>query len=281
MLKPILQWAIPLLGLLALGPAVSLPIRSLTDAAGRTDVTLLYNTNPAIALAVGLLALVLAAALAAATARFFGPRPGMTTAALLLLWPVWMLGSAREALAAGANPWLFPAEGLLAAIAILALAAVAGTFGTTGQGVDVFFNRKAQPARLLKPAGLAGIAVGAVVSILGVWLAARSDAPGQAMFATALGAFAAGIAGRFAAEQLDESAPPIAPIVGVALAAILCPLVGILAGSGDLATDAAAGTLAPWLRVQPAAWIVGACFGVMPGLATAHKPAEDPVPAKA
>ena len=281
MLKPVIQWAVPLLAVLVVGPLVSWPLRHVYDAAGSADISLFDNTAPALVLGLFALALVLGAALGVVTARFFGPRQGLTTTALVVLWPVWLLGQSREVLADGGSPWLLAVEGLVAAASILALAVVIGSSTKHGQGADVFVDLRAHPAKLATPGGLVGVAVSLVVALAGVWFAARSDAPGQAIFATALGAFAAGIAGRFAAEQLDENAPPIAPFVGVALAAILCPVVGGLLTSGDLAREAAAGTLSPWLRVQPAAWVVGACFGLMPGLATAHKPLDEPVPAKA
>jgi len=270
MINTSLRWVLPLAALLGVGPLAGAIVRTLRAVDGGHDVTLLLNNAPAMGLLVGAAALALCVAIGVPAARRFGPKYGMLVAALALLWPAWMTGRVeyvfRLAPDAGTIARMV-IEGVLGGAAIIAIGAFYAAI-SKDQTRPLADGYGAQLRRSVTTnAGLAGSIAGALAALAVAWVVARNDLRGQAIFAAFVAGIASGVVSRLVATALDEHAPLACGYVGMAIAAVLAPLVLlVMPGPGGILDAALAGTLPGPGKLQALDWLTGAMLGVGTGL---------------
>ncbi|MEZ6163212.1 MAG: hypothetical protein R3B67_02125 [Phycisphaerales bacterium] len=124
---------------------------------------------------------------------------------------------------------------------------------------------------MTNPAMLGAMGVSLVVAGVMSWLFGVQDLPGQSIGVGFLAGIMAGVFGAMTAASMqgkaDHRGTPYAPVMlGVMLAGMLMPLVGIVKpGLSSLELLQLKGELPGFLALSPAAWVAGALLGVPVG----------------
>lgn len=289
--KGVIKWSLYLLGLLAIGPAASLPIAALRDVSGGSEATALVGSS----ITAGILSLVapLAAALGLGvlTSRLIGPRPGLIAAGLVLAWAALRSGNLdgvfRATRDGGTIIPLAIEGGVLGLLGVLVGAMVwaAGRDHHAPSGAAPALGRVPAEALGLISEGVRRAPASIVASIVAggivVWLVAQEPLKGQTIAATVLAGIAAGGFAR-AVSSRAHPASPVPALLGMAVLGVIGPLSVLVVGSGGsrLVSDVLLGDVFALALPMPLDWVAGACWGIPMGLAWAesmvdkHEPQE-------
>lgn len=255
----ILSWLVVLFGALALGPIVASLVEGLRASDGGPDVTMLFNTSPAIGVIGVLVGVFLAAGLGAATARALSVRMGLFAAGTVLAWQAWQLGAVAGLLrsARSAAPlWTMVVEGaLMIVFGVVIAAVVVRCAGKEDPDRDV--------ASVSGEQSLRGAAAVIVVGGLLAWIVAREGLKGQTIAAAGVAA----IGGVTVARLTAPRAHPVALIAGLLALAMVSPAIGALLSGGSVLEAMYAGSLFPLALISPLDWVAGALLGTPIGLA--------------
>lgn len=254
------MWAVLLVCLFGLGPALTLALSGLRGGDGGTDATFLLNDSLARGM-VGLVVTVGAAGLVGvATARFLGASAGLGAMAMTLIAPAMRLGELVPILR-WAEPGAFRTlafEGLLLAL----LAAAVAVLLERASHARAHGSGEERPARLLSIDSAIATGVALAAGAVAAWVIAREPTKGQSIFAGA----AAGLAGAGAARLVATRAPLASIALGVMLVAALGPILGMTMGGGDALRAAYEQRLPALANPIPIDWLAGSMLGLPLGL---------------
>jgi hypothetical protein len=219
-------------------------------------------------------------------AALFSMYTGLGCAGLVLAWSGWGLGTIDDFARRtrdGSDLTMLGIEGMLAAILAAGLAVMVMKVALAREHTGAVPSKHAVPPRVdswvgalvvraeenakLIPAAGAGLILAAIVMGVVVWLAALTPMRGQTLMAVVLGGMAAGLCAQLAASSFRVMLSPLAPLLGVAIVALVGPIsAGVLHGAGFLPAlfD---GTLWPLARPLSLEWGAGALLGIPLGLA--------------
>ena len=286
MLHSTAKWSFILFCLFALGPAVSTLAFHLRDVDGGPAASLLIGESLSAGLLAGTAALVAALIAGMVGAALFSMYTGLGCAGLVLAWSGWGLGTIDDFARRtrdGSDLTMLGIEGMLAAILAAGLAVMVMKVALAREHTGAVPSKHAVPPRVdswvgalvvraeenakLIPAAGAGLILAAIVMGVVVWLAALTPMRGQTLMAVVLGGMAAGLCAQLAASSFRVMLSPLAPLLGVAIVALVGPIsAGVLHGAGFLPAlfD---GTLWPLARPLSLEWGAGALMGIPLGLA--------------
>ncbi len=279
MMEVAARWIVRAVSLLALGPLAAGAAGIIRAPDGSDAVTLL--TGPA--LGPGLLAafavggcVVAAAALGA---RLADRHEAVLNAGFVLAWVAWCHGSMSEVVR------LTPGAGLLVRLsleaAVVAAAVLVAFFAADrlsrrpADQEGLGLGRSDAMAAMRVPAGPAILLATAAVALASAWLFARHGGAGQGVGTGFLAGFFAGVAGTQIQQSMSarHGVPAgstgvfIPVLLGIAVASVAAPLIGLLApGASGLLPALARGELPGWLLVAPTAWLAGGLIGAPMGI---------------
>jgi hypothetical protein len=276
MVQHLARWILPLAALFLVGPLVGTLSGDLRGSDGGPQATLLTSASLMMGLFAGLAGLAAAQVLAVIGSRAADVKTGLLGAGLVLAWAAWRGGS--------------PAAVLLRDPSVSTLLTLALEGGLVGAGALLIVqvaHRAASPAEqkseaaLRSSAALVAMGVGALASLAVAHVIVFGPLRGQALFGAILAGVAAGAIGRLASSAMSETpAPRVAIYSGMVLAAILGPLVALVApggSSGALVGSVTADGLPGPVLIAPLEWAAGMLIGVPIGLnwaqASMHKSA--------
>jgi len=284
------RWAFFLAALFVVGPITGMLTGRLHAADGGDHATPLVSTAPS-AGAIGLvLVFALATTIGVPAGRVFGTSIGFRCAGLVLIWAAGRTGNVAEIIRASdsSEPLrVLAAEGAIVGVLLLLLTSVLIATGSAPHRLE----RDAFPPgpraavrdliRLFTPVGGATVLATLIGAGVVAWIVAIAPMRGQAVAAGILAGLGGGAAGRLAGASIDDKIPPIAHVVGMALLAVLAPLVGLLmhGGSARVVEAAYAQELFAPARLVPLDWAAGAVLGLPIGIHWAcsmtHRAGED------
>ncbi len=283
MLQSTAKWSFILFCLFAVGPAVSTLAFHLRDVDGGPGVSLLIGESPAAGLIAGLAAFAAALVVGLIGGAFFSMYTGLGCAGLVLAWSGWGLGTIDDFARRtrdGSDLGLLGIEGLIGGLVVVGIAVLVARVALSREHaaakpapvpprvrswLGVFALRAEENAKPI-PAAAAGLVLGIVVTGAVLWLAALTPMRGQTLMAVVLGGMAAGLCAQLAASSFRVMLAPTAPILGVAVLALLGPVsASFLHGNGFL-TALFDGTLWPLARPISLQWGAGALLGIPLGL---------------
>lgn len=275
MRQGIIRWTIYLLCLMVIGPIAGSMTGALRAVDGGPGATPLVSANPTAGMLAALVAIGLAFAVGAFTARLLGVAPGMTSAGLVLAWATWRTGTVDDLIrtAHSGGPFTRLAlEGLIFGVVGAVITAVLWAIGRRHQEPGHRADLNEPAARALgrffsAKAGLAALAVAVIAGGVGAWFIGVTPLKGQALAAAIAAATLAAAAGRL----VEFTAPIPALFLAVAALAVLGPLSGIATvGTGVGAVqEAYRGSLFPLAVICPLDWIAGGLLGIPMGVAWA------------
>jgi|GEM_PF-3559365 len=281
LIDAVYRYAIPLAALLAAGPLCYRFTHALTSTSGTDDTTLLLAASKPSALIALVVTLVVAVAVTVGATRLIGMKSGLISAGYVLGWAAWGLGDVTWVLRDLGQPSI----ATIALITVEAAALAAACLGLvwlaarTEQHHDDLFKPDLNPKRLVS------VAAATVATLAVAWIVVHTGTKGQTLF----GALAAGILASIASHMAGDEENPdaLAPFLGVALAALLSPLILIaFPGLAGVEKAVVADALPGFARLQPLDWGVALLIGVPVGLnwmgialgregaSTAHAPAN-------
>lgn len=266
------MWAVLLLCLFGLGPALTIPLAGVRGGDGGPDATFLLNDS----LARGLVGLVVTVGVAGlvgvAAARFLGVNAGLGAMAMALIAPAMRLGELVPILR-WAEPGAFRTlafEGLLLAL----IGAAVAVLLERASHARAHGSCDARPARLLSIDSAIALGVALAAGAVAAWVIAREPTKGQAIFA----GVAAGIGGGAAARLVAIRAPLASIALGVMLVAALGPILGMTLGGGDALRAAYEQRLPALANPIPLDWLAGSMLGLPLGLTWAASVIEKRTP---
>lgn len=265
-----IRWSLPLIAVFVAGPAAGWLIRALRAPDGSSDVSLLLGASPVLGAVAGLVAVGICFVAALPAARMYGPRSGLLTFALALMWPAWMTGRVGWILRADPSAGtlaLLGLEGLL--VGVVVTGAIIGLGRWSSQRTTPLTSDPVGQFRraFTTTAGLAGTAAGAAAGLGVAWVVAKEDLRGQALLAAFGAGIASAVAARLVGTALDQEAPIASGFAGMVVAATLAPLVVLLVpGVSDLPAALLTGSVPGAALLQPMDWAAGALLGVPTGL---------------
>jgi hypothetical protein len=271
MTKVVLRWVMPILALFVLGPSASRLVGLLRASDGSQDVTLLVNTTPALGVLVAFAIVALALVGALPAARFLGARVGLTVAGLTLGWAAWYTAPigllARSHSGSGLLITLLGEGVLMLGLGLVILLGVIHV-GESNEGDPLCAPVREQLHKSLKTGpGLGAMAGALVASMVIAWFVATEPTRGQALFAGFLGGIGAGSVGVWCGSFLGKDVPPLAALMGVLLACVAAPALGLLMPGGEALRDAVVSDTLPGpVRLQPFDVLVGMTLGAPIGL---------------
>jgi hypothetical protein len=269
-----LQWILPTIAVLAVGPLAAWPVAGLRDTNGSPEATLLVTAQPL----VGVLALVLLVALAgvggAVTARLTLPGTGRTFAGLCAAWAAMLTGASWQILMVRGSSAVVPLviEGVLVAVAATVIVAMLAVGGGSHSPAELRDDLK---KALVGPSAWLGIAIGVVGGGVGAFLVAVEGGRGQCLIAGVAGGVLAAVGVQLADSQATPEQARLRATAAVLLLMVLGPLsLAFHPGMGEISAAARTGTLMGPGLVQPLDWLVGVLLGVPTGLAWVGSVAE-------
>lgn len=262
MRQTLTRWTLLALAVFGLGPTLAWLTGLVGDGHGGRTTTLFLSGSLPLSVALGLLAIALAAIFSAFVRRLTTPGFGLFCAGAALGWPAFVGATAESTvrLAQSARPLpLMSAEMILVGAAGLAGARlIVGPIEPDPTGRE-------EPEELFGARAATGAGVALLVAAIAVWILAREGTPGQSLAAAGLGTMAAVAASRSAAPK----ASIIACLAGVFAVGVVGPLIGAILQSGDIVSAAYTNTLFPLARLTPMTWLAGALLGAPLGAAWA------------
>ncbi len=283
MLQSTAKWSFILFCLFAVGPAVSTLAFHLRDVDGGPAVSLLIGESRGAGVIAGVAAMGAALVAGLIGAALFSMYTGLGCAGLILAWSGWGLGTIDDFARRtrdGSDLGLLGFEGLLGGLVVVGIAVLVARVALSREHAaapappvpprvrnwqGIFALRAEENARPI-PAAAAGLVLGITVTGAVIWLAALTPMRGQTLMAVVIGGMAAGLCAQLAASSFRVMLSPTAPLLGVAVLALLGPIsASLLHGSGFLSAlfD---GTLWPLARPVSLQWGAGALLGVPLGL---------------
>lgn len=266
----LLRYVIPLLALLAAGPVAYTLSSGLASPTGGPDTTFLLSGSAAGGLTAMVVGVGLAAVFAAAGAVLLGAKGGLICAGYVLGWAAWGTGDLTMALRGatdlGAVTMITLAvEGLLFAVACVGMLILTAKLDRHHSAPLREVSARAFARELTSVGALLPVLAATAAAVVVTALVAQSGLKGQTLFAAMLAGIAASIAAHSA--STSESPHPFAPFIGVALAAVVAPLIAIgYPGVGEVPKGVVSGSLLGFARVSPADWSVALLIGVPVGL---------------
>ncbi|MFT5424062.1 MAG: hypothetical protein ACI89L_001854 [Phycisphaerales bacterium] len=270
LLSVLLRYAIPLLALLAAGPIAYTLSSGLASPTGGPDTSFLLSGSMGGGLKALLISLALAAVFAAAGAVLLGAKGGLICAGYVLGWAAWGTGDVTMALRgtvdlSAMTLIVLSVEGLLFAVACVAMLILTAKLDRHHSAPLREVSARSFAKELVSIGALLPVLAAAAAAIVVAALVAQSGLKGQTLFAAMVAGIAASIAAHSA--STSESPHPYAPFIGVALAAVVAPLIAIgYPGVGELPKGVVSGNLLGFARVSPADWAVALLIGVPVGL---------------
>lgn len=265
MRESIMTYGLGLAALLLAGPVAWLLTSGIIDASGAHGTTLLHASGAGLALARGVLAVVIAGAMGVLTARLVGLRAGLWNAGMVLAWGACGLGTIDQVLRAR--------EGSAGLLSLLAIEAGIVAVPVTLAAFACWWLSREQPAQReswtdLSAGGKAsavglGVLVGAVAAGVVSHLAMINNLKGQAIGAAGMGA----AAGAVVVALVVPRAPAWAAVAGAMLAGVLGPVLAqYLTPAGQVSAAVFSWELLGPARITAMDWAAGAMLGVPMGL---------------
>lgn len=276
MITSVFRWSYILLILLAAGPVAGWAVRTLHDAQGGHDCSLLLSDSPLRGLLIGA-AVSFAALLAGVLAsRWFSLGTGLACAGFLFAWSSWHLGTVEGIIRTSGGQ-----------VNLLTLALEAALFGLAAIGIGAACTKaaaKAQPATDGTPKGLTGllarsvpegsngmpviaaVVVGAISGGLTAAILSVNGLKGQSLCAATLGGLVCGLVSSHAATASKVTLHPAAPMMGMLLVAILSPVATSVMQGKHLLELMYADQLVTLARPLPIDWVAGMLLGVPVGM---------------
>lgn len=295
MIEAAARWTARGISLLVLGPLAAWG-GGLVRAPDGTEAASLLTGG---AIGEGVLALVLVLG-AVCVAAVIGGRLGDRHESLLnmgfvLAWVAWTGGRMEEVfrLSPGSGPlvWLAIEAALMAlmVIGVMVLSDRLGRRSREAEGLDLSVEGMLGALRF--KAGVPVLLLAAGIGLVSAWLFARYGGAGQGVGSAFLGGVIGGVFASQAYESLakDQKKAPLGStgilvpaLLGVLLAAVLAPLVGMVKpGAGRLPEGVARGTLPGWVLVSPAAWMAGGLLGIPAGVSMLRSAGKQQAPVAA
>ncbi|MBS0195892.1 MAG: hypothetical protein JSR77_03960 [Planctomycetes bacterium] len=277
MLKSIVRWMLILGVLLVVGPLLARAAASLRDVDGGGAFTLLVGESPVKGAAIGAAACVAALVLGGIGARFYSLGTGYALAGVVFGWTAWSLGTIDAIIrrSHGSQDFILIAiEGGVLALAAAVIAAVLSKLAAahhpsaanapTLTGLAGVLMRDGDQKTAMATAVISLIAAAAGCGVA-VWVVAASTMKGQTLFAAFIGGIAAGAAGN-AAAGAKAHIRPVLPVVGMALLAVLGPIIAKFMHGSGVVEAAYADRLFALARPISLDWASGALLGVPVGM---------------
>lgn len=280
MTKAILRWAVPLTGLLFVGPLAGLCTLGLRASDGSHAVTPILADSPIMGLIRGIASLLIAGAFGAVATRINGLKSGLFTTGLVLAWATWGTGNMDDIIRrtqSTSTLWKLGGEGVLFGVLAVGLAIVltrlhqqrlraAAPATPSMPGSATVAQRAGVRKAMLSTLGVALPAMGVIV-----WIVATEPLKGQAFAAATAASMLGVIAGSWANRGGSSGVPIFTFFAAAALFAAASPVAATFYHGTEpiLVRSSLAGTLFPLARLVPLDWIAGAFVGVPMGLSMA------------
>jgi hypothetical protein len=258
-------------GALLIVGAVAWRLTSLaTDASGGHGTSLLISNKPGLSVAMGLAAVLIAAAMGVLAGKLVSARGGLLDMGVVLAWGAYGLGTLRHIVIAKANAQtgvgtrtILTTLAVEAAVVGAIVVAAAWFIERTGKK-DVFESVDESDKAGGAGGVLTTVVCGAAGSAVGVWLIAQTGYKGQVIGAAMVG----GILGGIIAYAFDRGTKLWALLAGCLVVSVAGPVVALVSGGGDAALHGAivAGTVSRWAQLTGLDGVAGACLGVPVGL---------------
>ncbi|MFG0305291.1 MAG: hypothetical protein ACF8Q5_03650 [Phycisphaerales bacterium JB040] len=263
LIDAVYRYAIPLLALLAAGPLCYRFTHALISASGTHDKSLFLAASKPSALIALLVCLALATLVATGATRLIGLKSGLISAGYVLGWAAWGLGDLNRTL----RDLESASAGTFILLAIEAAALVTACLGVLwlAARADPHPPHKDLFRPGLSPKRLISIGAATLAALAACWIVVHTGTKGQTLFGALVAGLLAGVAAHMAGDE--EHPDPLAPFLGVALAALLSPLITIaFPGLGAVEKAVVADALPGFARLQPLDWSVALLIGVPIGL---------------
>lgn len=277
-----LRWTLLLGALFVLGPIAGHLINTLHAADGGSDATPLVSTSPIRGVFIAAIVMLLALAVGVTGGRIFGPRLGLRTAGLVLVWAAWLTGTVDAILRqsqSAAPMWTLALEGVIvgvmALVVFVLVVALArphneqeqAEFATTGNAPLTTVTHDLK--KLVSMGALVGLVGAIVAGGIVAWIIAFEPLKGQTVMAAFFGGIAAAAVGRLAASMVGQDAPVMVFFIAIVILAVASPAsAALIHASSDQLLDASyAGTMFSLGHILPMDWLAGGMLGVPVGLA--------------
>lgn len=279
MVTSFIRWAYILLILLAVGPLAGWAVRSLHDAQGGHDCSLLLSDAPIRGLLIGLAISAAALVVGALASRLFSLGTGLACAGFLFAWASWQLGTVEGIIRTSggqANLLVIALEAALLSVAAILIGIVCTRAAASAQpaadpapkGVAGLFAKSMPEGSTLMPI-VAAVAVGAISGGLAAAILAVNGLKGQSLCAAILGGLVCGLISSHAATASKITLHPAAPMLGMMLVAIIAPVATSIMQGKQLMELMYADQLVTLARPLSLDWIAGMLLGVPTGMAWA------------
>ncbi len=270
------QWIARALSLCVLGPICAMIASSVVGADGTHHTTFLTGASIASGALALIMVLGLTLAMGITIGRLVDRREGLLNMAFVLGWVAWTSGRLGEIYRMTPETGTLlklSSEGLIISISML-VALIFMTSPSKGSESDQHdeisrFDTKYIKDSLTKREGIASLIAGTIAGLIFAQLFGQTDLPGQAVGVGFGAGILAGTAGALVANTVrntntKDTPTPLAPIIiGVMLAGVLAPIIGIIKpGPDNLLGLVVHGDLQGYLIVSPIAWSMGALLGV-------------------
>lgn len=257
------MWAVLLLCLFGLGPALTLAMGGVRGGDGGTDATFLLSASAPSGIFAMALILVVAGGVGVAASRLLGINAGLGAFAMTLIAPAMRLGELVPILRWAESPGAFRVmaiEGVILAIAAAFAALLIERVSRSSHELQ-----KADAPKLLSMDSAIAMGVALAAGALAAWVIAREPTKGQSIFAGVAAGIGGGAAGRIVAIR----APLAALALGVMLVGVLGPVLGMVLAGSDALRAAYEMRLPALSHPIPLDWLAGSMLGLPLGLSWA------------
>lgn len=268
MMQAALRWIVPLFALLVAGPVAGYLTGMLRDPCGGEHASLLVSTTPALGVAAGIGAVVVAGLMGVVASKLINSHYGFFSAGLTLAWAAWGTGTIDELVRCVPGRGVFVKLAIEGLIVLLPACVFAWLIVRVSRPAPAGSRAHPEPKAIKEPAAAIGALAAIVAGGVIAWLVAQTSLKGQTVAAAALAGLVAASVARLAAPGVNA-----AVFVGaLALLGVVSPASALVLHGGDGAGGAAvvnatqAGTLFSLARVMPLDWIAGAFIGLPIGL---------------
>jgi len=271
-----LRWIFILACVLAVGPAVSMPLARLQDADGGHAVTMLLSTSIGQGVIATFAVLGAAAVVAAIGTWFFSAGTAFACAGLVLGWGAWHMADADSILRRTRDGSDLTRVSIENAIIVLISAILTVLIGV--------LTLRRQRARMTRPDspvaylatdknGRGSVAVAAIsfgagtlAATIVAFLGAATMAKGQAVFAACIAGIAAGVVCHLVARGQNGLATPTLVVLCALLPATAGPIIAQAMHGSRIMDATFGGSLLPLARIVSLDWACGLMLGVPVGL---------------
>lgn len=257
------MWAVLLLCLFGLGPALTLAMGGVRGGDGGTDATFLLTANPGAGVFAMALALGIAGVVGVASAKFLGVNAGLGAFAMTLIAPAMRLGELVPILRWAESPGAFRVMAIEGVVLAISAAVVALLIERVSRSSAE--SREPGAPKLLSMDSAIALGVALAAGALAAWVIAREPTKGQSIFAGVAAGIGGGAAGRIVANR----APLAALALGVMLVGVLGPVLGMTMAGSDALRAAYEVRLPALSHPIPIDWLAGSMLGLPLGLSWA------------